>query len=114
MLNLNWLSDQFIVDESVAIVSFISAAVRDMFEKCSFYEKVPKDNIYLTIHDGVIAALSKRREILDEVSFAVYQVDKYWLFNVRSYNGKICTARPIDFIICHFVVSPLALNIPIF
>jgi len=39
-----------------------------MFRRCSFYEKVPQDKIYLTIHDAVIAALAKKREILEEVT----------------------------------------------
>lgn len=38
-----------------------------MFTRCDFYEKVPKDSLYLTIHDGVIAALSKKHKLLDEV-----------------------------------------------
>ena len=41
-----------------------------MFTRCDFYEKVPKDSLYLTIHDGVIAALSKKHKLLDEVYFA--------------------------------------------
>ncbi|XP_067927972.1 prestin-like isoform X2 [Watersipora subatra] len=55
------------VDIEVFLVN-CKVAVRDMFEKCSFYEKVSKENIYLTIHDGVIAALLQKREILEEVN----------------------------------------------
>lgn len=47
--------------------SYFSAAVRDMFKRCNFYEKVSEDHLLLTIHDGVIAALHKKRELLDEV-----------------------------------------------
>lgn len=50
--------------------TYLVAAVRDMFRKCNFYEKVPEDHLYLTIHDAVIAALSQRRDLLDEVRSA--------------------------------------------
>lgn len=38
-----------------------------MLHRCDFYDKVPEDNIYLTIHDAVIAALTRKRELLEEV-----------------------------------------------
>jgi len=54
-----------------------------MFRRCSFYEKVPQDKIYLTIHDAVIAALAKKREILEEVTqlHLYLQISSIWFFS---------------------------------
>lgn len=84
------------------------AAVRGMFERCDFYEKVPKESIYLTIHDAVIAALSKKRELLEEVGlthasqFSAISSETNFTLVIQSmsvrlrpstYTADICTSK---------------------
>lgn len=38
-----------------------SAPVRDMLELCEFYNSVPREHFYPTIHDAVLAAIDKKR-----------------------------------------------------
>uniref|UniRef100_A0A915MQ51 STAS domain-containing protein n=1 Tax=Meloidogyne javanica TaxID=6303 RepID=A0A915MQ51_MELJA len=51
-------------------VYFAAAKVRDLFEKCGFYEYVPKRNFYPTIRDAVAIARMRRsassQNLLDE------------------------------------------------
>lgn len=38
-----------------------SVGVRTAMERCGFYEKMPKTNLYLTVHDAFVACLQKQR-----------------------------------------------------
>lgn len=61
MLCYKWYLDE------IYDLSTVTAGVRSMLKRCDFYEKVPEDNLFLTIHDAVITALAKKRELLEEV-----------------------------------------------
>jgi len=61
-----------------------------MFRRCDFFDKMPPDNVYLTIHDAVIIALGKQRDLLEEVRIQFQ--------TIKLSNGrKLASQQPLVF-----------------
>ena len=46
-----------------------SAGVREMLERCEFYDKTDKAILYVSVHDAVLGALADQPELLNKVRY---------------------------------------------
>lgn len=69
-------------------LSLLTAGIREMFNRCDFYEKVDQNIIYVSVHDAVQAALYEQR-MRNKLKVSIEQSMVKHVFYVSSDNKHV-------------------------